>query len=61
MELYLEPVTVSRCVGVTSWGFTDKYSYVPFGNPGYGTALPLNVNYQKKPAYYSIEAALKGK
>ncbi len=38
-------LAVSRCVGVTTWGFTSKYSYVPFGNSGYGAALPLDANY----------------
>ncbi len=51
-------VSLCRC---HDEGLTDKYSYVTFGNPGYWAALPLDVNYLKKPAYYSIEAALKGK
>ncbi|MEU6743186.1 endo-1,4-beta-xylanase [Streptosporangium sandarakinum] len=51
-------LAVSRCVGVTIWGFTDKYSWVPDTFPGEGAALPYDENYGKKPAYTAIHDAL---
>jgi endo-1,4-beta-xylanase len=46
--------SVSRCVGVTIWGITDKHSWLT------GDALPWDANYAAKPAVAAIEAALKG-
>ncbi len=46
------------CTAVQTWGFTDKYSWIPSTFPGYGAALPFDVNYQPKPAYASILQAL---
>jgi endo-1,4-beta-xylanase len=46
-------VAVRRCKGVTVWGVTDKYSWVPGFFPGEGAALPIDENYAKKPAYFS--------
>ncbi|KAJ0118569.1 hypothetical protein N8I77_001633 [Diaporthe amygdali] len=44
---------VSRCVGITTWGFTDRYTYRTAELPDlWDTAL------QKKQAYYSTLAAL---
>ncbi|MFF0309183.1 endo-1,4-beta-xylanase [Streptosporangium sp. NPDC004379] len=51
-------LAVSRCVGVTIWGFTDKYSWVPDTFPGEGAALPYDENYGRKPAYTAIHDAL---
>ncbi|MDB6015921.1 MAG: glycoside hydrolase family 10 [Pedosphaera sp.] len=41
-----------------TWGFTDKYSWIPGFFPGYGAALPFDSNYQRKPAYWAIWNAL---
>ncbi|KAH8878750.1 glycoside hydrolase family 10 protein [Thozetella sp. PMI_491] len=40
---------VSRCVGITAWGFTDAHTWIQ-------NSLPLiwDKNYQKKPDYNSI-------
>ncbi|MEV0651181.1 endo-1,4-beta-xylanase [Phytomonospora sp. NPDC050363] len=51
---------VSRCRGITIWGFTDKYSWVPDVFPGQGAALIYDANYQAKPAYQSTLTALGG-
>jgi len=51
---------VSRCRGITIWGFTDKYSWVPDVFPGQGAALIYDANYQAKPAYTSTLTALGG-
>ncbi len=41
-----------------TWGFTDKYSWVPMFMSGYDHALPFNKNYEAKPAYYALQKAL---
>ncbi|HEV2688996.1 MAG TPA: endo-1,4-beta-xylanase, partial [Bryobacteraceae bacterium] len=46
------------CTAIQTWGFTDKYSWIPGAFPGWGWALPWDANYQKKPAYTSIRNAL---
>ena len=51
---------VSRCKGVTVWGFTDATSWVPSTFPGQGAATPYDENYQPKPAYTAIQTALGG-
>ncbi|OSD04968.1 glycoside hydrolase family 10 protein [Trametes coccinea BRFM310] len=45
---------VERCVGVTVWDFTDKYSWIPGTFPGSGDACPWDDDLEKKPAYYGI-------
>jgi len=46
------------CTAVETWGFTDKYSWIPSFFPGYGAALPYDVNYQAKLAHAGIQQAL---
>jgi endo-1,4-beta-xylanase len=46
------------CKVFQTWGFTDKYSWIPQFFSGWGWALPFDANYQKKPAYISIKNAL---
>jgi endo-1,4-beta-xylanase len=46
------------CLGFETWGFTDKYSWIPGSFPGYGAALIFDENYQPKPAYYALLAEL---
>ncbi|WP_405870017.1 endo-1,4-beta-xylanase [Streptomyces sp. NBC_00005] len=53
-------VAVTRCAGVTVWGFTDSDSWVPGTFPGYGAATPYDENYVPKPAYDAIAEALGG-
>lgn len=48
-----------HCTAIQTWGFTDRYSWIPAVNKGYGAALPFDENYQPKPAYKAIEAALQ--
>lgn len=56
-EICLE---VSGCSGVTVWGVTDAYSWVPDHFEGEGAALPIDENYEPKPAYWAIHEALGG-
>src|ERR1051326_1610710 len=37
-----------------TWGFTDRYSWIPAFVPGFGAALPLNANANRKPAWWAI-------
>ncbi len=41
----------SACTLFQTWGFTDRYSWIPVAYPGYGWALPFDLRYRKKPAY----------
>jgi len=47
-----------NCTSFLTWGFTDKYSWIPNFFNGYGAALPFDENYLPKPAYYGIREAL---
>jgi endo-1,4-beta-xylanase len=49
----------SKCTAIQTWGFTDKYSWVPGAFTGMGAALEFDAAYRPKPAYDSIAAALK--
>jgi len=40
------------------WGFTDKYSWIPGTFPGRDNGLIFDRNYNPKPAYYAMQAAL---
>jgi endo-1,4-beta-xylanase len=51
---------VTRCKGVTIWGITDKFSWIPDVFPGQGAALVWNENYQKKSAYDGSVAGMGG-
>lgn len=53
-------VAVPRCVGVTTWGVTDKYSWIPSFFSGFGAALLFDSNYQAKPAELATVQALGG-
>lgn len=41
---------VDGCNGVTIWGISDQYSWIPDVFPGEGAALPWNSDYSVKPA-----------
>lgn len=51
---------VERCVGVTIWDYTDKYSWIPGVFPEEGAALPYDENLAPKPAYHAIRKVLGG-
>jgi endo-1,4-beta-xylanase len=50
----------TACAGVTIWGFTDRYSWVPDTFNGEGQALIYDANYSAKPAYTAVHNALGG-
>jgi hypothetical protein len=44
-----------RIPAVTTWGFTDRYSWLPEeSNYTLGVGLPLDCHYQPKPAYWEL-------
>src|SRR5262249_36269273 len=43
---------------LVTWGFTDKYSWIPGFFNGFGDALIFDANYQPKPAYSAMLSAL---
>ncbi|KAJ6615146.1 beta-1,4-endoxylanase [Mycena sp. CBHHK59/15] len=47
---------VAKCVGVTVWDYTDKYSWVPSTFSGQGEACPWDANLVPKPAFNGIAA-----
>ncbi|KAI0360882.1 endo-beta-1,4-glucanase [Trametes cingulata] len=47
---------VPKCVGITLWDFTDKFSFIPSTFPGQGAATPWDQNLVKKPAFDGIVA-----
>lgn len=53
-------LAVRRCVGVTVWDFTDKYSWIPAVFAGEGAALPWDEQLRPKPAYQALRDALGG-
>lgn len=53
-------LAVERCVGITVWDYTDKYSWVPSTFPGEGVANLYDENLQPKPAYSAVRTALGG-
>jgi endo-1,4-beta-xylanase len=53
-------VAVTRCVGITVWDYTDKYSWIPGVFSGQGAATPWAEDLTRKPAYDGIVAALGG-
>ena len=48
----------SNCTAFLTWGVGEADSWIPGAYPGYGAALMLDNNYQPKPAYNSVSAAL---
>lgn len=49
------------CTMFVTWGFTDKYSWIPQFYPGLGAALPFDEAYHPKPAYHALLDALIGR
>jgi endo-1,4-beta-xylanase len=49
----------SSCKVFQTWGFTDRYSWIPSFYPGFGWALPFDEAYAKKPAYQALIKSLQ--
>lgn len=46
------------CKALQTWGFTDKYSWIPGTFPGLGDALEFDANYAAKPTYFALQSEL---
>ncbi|KZV98319.1 glycosyl hydrolase family 10 protein [Exidia glandulosa HHB12029] len=51
-------LAVPQCVGITSWGVSDKTSWVDSTFPTFDSPLLFDDNFQKKPAYTGVDSAL---
>jgi endo-1,4-beta-xylanase len=51
-------VANSNCTAFLTWGVSDRYSWIPSRHPGYGAGFLLDRQYNPKPAYRSLSAAL---
>ena len=49
-----------KCTAFQTWGFSDKHSWVPKDKPGYGAALPFDLEYKSKPAFSEMLDVLNG-
>jgi endo-1,4-beta-xylanase len=47
------------CTAFQTWGFTDKYSWIPGFYAGFGAALPFDAGYQPKPAVSAMITTLQ--
>ena len=48
-----------NCRSITTWGFTDKHSWIPYFFTGLGAALPWDASLAPKPAYDVIAPLLR--
>jgi endo-1,4-beta-xylanase len=53
-------LAVSRCRTLVTWGYTDKYSWIPGELAGFGDALPFDAAYRPKPAAKALRTELAG-
>ena len=51
-------LAVEDCNSFTVWGVLDEHSWVPNTFPGYGDALTMEGDYERKPAYDALQEAL---
>ncbi len=62
-EIYADLVrtcrAVPRCRSLTVWGFTDRHSWIPDNQPGFGRATLLDDELEPKPAYRAFSEALR--
>ena len=47
-----------RTTVVQTWGFSDRYSWIPGFSPGNGAALTLDEDFNRKPAWWALHDVL---
>ena len=58
MEMFAQYCKWGVIDAVYFWGSHDAASWIPYFFPGYGAALPLGAEWERKPAYGSLLKAL---
>lgn len=54
-------LTIDRCVSLTFWGFTDRFSWIPETQPGRGEATLLDDRLRPKRAFREVLGALRAR
>jgi endo-1,4-beta-xylanase len=57
-DIVTAALKAKNCTALVTWGFTDKYSWIPHFRKGQDEALPFDRSFTPKPAYEAIRAAL---
>lgn len=57
-EDFLKTCVAEGVERIVTWGIADRYSWIPGFFKGTGEALPLDEDFQPKPAYHGIARAL---
>jgi endo-1,4-beta-xylanase len=52
-------LAVPQCRSFSTWGASDRYSWIPAFFPGQGAALLFDAEGQAKPAYDSVWRVLR--
>lgn len=52
-------LAVAQCRSFSTWGVSDRYSWIPEYFPGRGAALLFGTDFRPKPAYRGISKALR--
>src|SRR5512143_851261 len=52
-------LAVPQCRSFSTWGASDRYSWIPEFFPGQGAALLFDTDGRAKPAYYSVRRTLR--
>ena len=59
-QIITDCLSVQRCVGVTVWGFTDKYTWLNnFGDQSFGEPCLWDNNYKAKEAVAAIDKVIQ--
>jgi endo-1,4-beta-xylanase len=52
-------LAVPQCRSFSTWGVTDRHSWIPKYSPGRGSALLLDTDLRAKPAFMAVRRALR--
>ncbi len=52
-------LAAENCTGITTWGFTDRHTWIPGFTGSEDAPLLFDADYQPKPAYFAVMDVLK--